>query len=382
MQLNINDLKDLMSKISQAVEKSKINPKSGWIELIVEDSKLNFKVSNTDYYLEASIDILGTDIDTTFHVTVLAETFIPLISKLDDDIVTFSALPNALILTTATSSYTFPIIKELGRTKCVDTIAFNATSSSISIQAANLVSVADVNLKGFVDAVLAKNTYANYIYIDNIGAITITENIYVNTFPSAASSSFKMLLTPIQTKLLTIFKDEGDLILELEQLPTYNNEQTNTNKICIKNTKIKLILVTQPQNVVDTFPSIKARALADNDRQIHIELDRKALEKALTRLMIFDKKFDITVLDYSKLVFKTDSVELVSIKNKNYEKLPYISSTNAIEYEAMIRFVDLLRQLKAVTTKTLDISYGGGKSIVINSPGVKQIIAEITMKTD
>ena len=123
--------------------------------------------------------------------------------------------------------------------------------------------------------------------------------------------------------------------------------------------------------------ALKLRNLASAVSETHAVIDKKALEKALARLMVFDKKFDITVLNYSKFVWDTDSVKLVSIKNQNYEVVPYISGTNTSEHESIIRFADIVNQLKAVQSKEIDISYGDSPAIVINSEGLKQLIPEI-----
>jgi D-lyxose ketol-isomerase len=140
-----------------------------------------------------------------------------------------------------------------------------------------------------------------------------------------------------------------------------------------------LILTTQDQNKVDKFPSIKLRALAENIEQTHVVIDKKQLDKALARLMVFDKKFDITVMDYSKIVFKDNEMELVSIKNKNFEKIPYISSQNVVNHESIIRFADLVKQLRAIVSKDIDISFGSRPAIVLNS-NIKQVIPEIRLK--
>ena len=101
MKLNISELKNLMSKISLAVEKSKLNPKSGWIELETTANSVNFKVSNYDYYLETSIGVDSPISEKdSLHVTILAETFIPLVSKLDVESVDVSEKLNSLILET------------------------------------------------------------------------------------------------------------------------------------------------------------------------------------------------------------------------------------------------------------------------------------------
>ena len=379
MKLDIKDLKNLVSKLNLAIEKSKVNPKSGWIELEADNESVNFKVSNYDYYLEVSV--LANEFipdEDKFHVTILADTFIPLVSKLDVNEVNVYEKLNSLIVETDNSSYTFPVIKELGKTKCLDVIEFNPTDGGFQIDSRDLESIANVNANGIADSIITKDIQ-QFIYVDNVGALTFTENIYVNDFKHPTSGEFKFLLNVTQAKLLNIFKGENIVLLDIEQEETYDTCQTLSNKISLSNDKIRLVMVTQQQDIVDKFPSIRLRALAENDENTHIVVDKKLLDKALTRLMVFDKKFDITVMDYSKLVFKENELELVSIKNKNFEKIPYISSQNVVEHESVIRFADLVKQLKAVTSKEIDISYGSRPAIVINS-NVKQVIPEIHVR--
>lgn len=379
MKLDIKDLKNLVSKLNLAIEKSKVNPKSGWIELEADNESVNFKVSNYDYYLEVSV--LANEFisdEDKFHVTILADTFIPLVSKLDVNEVNVYEKLNSLIVETDSSSYTFPVIKELGKTKCLDVIDFNPTDGGFQIDSRDLESIANVNANGIADSIITKDIQ-QFIYVDNVGALTFTENIYVNDFKYPTSGEFKFLLNVTQAKLLNIFKGENIVLLDIEQEEAYDTCQTLSNKISLSNDKIRLVMITQQQDVVDKFPSIRLRALAENDENTHIVVDKKLLDKALTRLMVFDKKFDITVMDYSKLVFKENELELVSIKNKNFEKIPYISSQNVIEHESVIRFADLVKQLKAVTSKEIDISYGSRPAIVINS-NVKQVIPEIHIR--
>lgn len=372
MKLNIKDLKELMTKISLAIEKSKVNPKSGWIEIETVSDKLNFKVSNYDYYLQASVN---AEVDSALHVTILADTFIPLVAKLDEDTIDIEEKLNALVITTSSSTYNFPVIKELGKTKTLDKIEFNATTSPINVSGVDLATIAYTNANGLMGAIYSKDIQ-QYIYVDNLGAITFTENIYVNNFANKIDGEFKMLLTSTQARLLEIFSNEENVTMEFEHKPTFNDTPTETNKVCIKSPSAQLILIAQDMSKTESFPSIKLRTLADNPEQTHIVVDKKALDKALARLMVFDKKFDITVLDYSKLVFKENELELISIKNKNVEKIPYISSQNVIEHESMIRFADLVKQLKAITSKEIDISYGSKPAIVING-NIKQLIPEI-----
>ena len=378
MKLNIQELKDIMTKISLAVEKTKINPKSGWIELETKNNNLNFKVGSYDYYLETSIDT-QKETNEEIHVTILAETFIPLIAKLDTEYAEFMVRENTLVVETEINTYTFPILKDGDECKCVDKIKFEQTKyEEIKINGEDLSTVASVNAKGLVDVVFKKDIQ-QFVYVDNQGALTFTENMYVNNFKNIVVGEFKFLLNITQAKLLEIFKNEKTVEIKIEQKPTFEGEPTNTNKIQLQTKGIILILITQNEDVVNKFPAIKLRALAENKEQTHIIIDKKKLDKALARLMVFDKKFDITVMDYSKLVFKENELELVSIKNKNNERIPYINSQNAIYHESIIRFADLVKQLKTITSNELDISYGSRPAIVLNG-NVQQIIPEIIMR--
>lgn len=381
MKFSVSELKTLTSQLSQAIEKTNLNPKAGWVELEADNESVTFKVSNLDYYLEVNLLAEAYIEDNEiFDVTVMADTFIPLIAKLDDDFVDIHEELNSLILKTETGSYTFPIIKELGKTRKLDVIDFEPTSDEISIDGKALASIASVNTKSVIGSLMLKD-FQQFIYVDEKGGITFTENTYVNNFDKEVDGEFKFLLTLTQAQLLDIFKSEEDLVMELEQKPTFGNDgATTTNKIKISNGKITLIMITQEQSMVDKFPSIRLRALAANELETHVVVDRKLLDKALARLMVFDKKFNIEVLDYSKINFKENEMELISIKNKNMEKVPYVSSTNVVEKSSMIRFADLVKQLKVINTKEIDISYNQRPVIVINNNnGVKQIIPECIM---
>lgn len=376
IEVRVEELKKTVAKLNLAIEKSKINPKSGWIELESRDNgTVGVKVGNYDYYLEASIPFEQVD-EEGFHATVTAETFVPLVSKLETECVEISERLNALILTTKNAEYTFPIIKELGKVKSIDAIAFNPVRCiRSSITGAQTASIADTNAKGLMDSLFSKDVQ-QFVYVDNDGALTYTENIYINNFDKRAESDgdFRFLLNCTQAKLLKVFEDFDTVNVAVE----YQENYESAVKVQLSAADaITLTLITQPTQMVDKFPALKLRNLASAVSETHAVIDKKALEKALARLMVFDKKFDITVLNYSKFVWDTDSVKLVSIKNQNYEVVPYISGTNTSEHESIIRFADIVNQLKAVQSKEIDISYGDSPAIVINSEGLKQLIPEI-----
>lgn len=382
--INISELKGILSRLNLAVDNTKLNPRSGWLELeTISESTMSVKISSFGYYLEASVTI-STDSyssENKLHATVSADSFISLVSKLEDDYVKMTETETTLDLSTKTSGYTFPLIKELGKICEVERIDFNyAHCDRYTLTSEDVISIANTNAKGLTDAQFAKEIQ-KFIYVDNEGALTFTDNIYVNKFKKPIeikddSPAFKFLLSANQAKLLDVFSKYRDIELVVERDVDYSRS-FKISFTTVPDKEISLILIVQSAEFTDRFPAIKIRNLAENKLETHAIIDKKTLDKALARLMIFDRKWDITVMNYSKLVFEENCVKLVSTKNKNFEVVPYKSYTNTVKHESIVRFIDLEKQLKAVTDTELDISYGETQAIVINSGNLCQIIPEI-----
>lgn len=374
MRIVTDDLKNFASKINLAIEKSKINPKAGWVELIVVDENLKLQVANFDYSLEAKIPcefISGTD----FDVTVVADQFIPLISKLDSKYVDLVIQNNALNIKTESNSYMLPLIREAGETKQLDVIQFNTvTADSVNVSDDVLYSIATTNVKGLLESMYSSDIQ-QFIYMDEKGAITFTENIYINYYKNELEKPFKILLNTTQAKLLKAFLGEKSIKLYVEP----NHSYESPKRACIESENIKLTMVVQSQENTDRFPYIRLRELSDRVQSTHVIVDRKVLDKALARLMIFDKKFDATVLNCSKIVFEPNQMKLVSILNNNYEIVPYIRCEEPVDREFIIRFADLVKQIKVITSKEIDISYGETPALVLNSE-IKQLIPEVVLE--
>lgn len=371
--IKIKELKNIISKLATGVEKNEANPSAQYLEMIMNDNNLTVNVSNTDYYLSANMPIVCED---NLHAVIMADNFINIISKLDVEDADISVENNALIVQTKKNKYTFPIIKYNGEIYEIATIETDendyAEVITNTFDGSDIATVSESNAQGLVDATFTKQIQ-QFIYVDNSGALTFTDNIYVNDFKNAANNEFAILLNAPQARLLKIFDGLKNMTVKIFM------PNSDTDNICAKfiANNITLTFITQPKAKVDTFPAEKIRNLSVGDSNHHAVINKGKLDKALSRLMVFDKKIDISILNSSKLVFSKDSIKLISVKNHNYEIVDYDKANDATEdYEAIIRFSDLVNQLKAVLTNTVDISYGNGKAIVINS-AIKQIIPEI-----
>ena len=369
--VDISRLKAVAAKLNAVIEKSKINPKAGWVELETSGKELLFKASNYDYYFCANMPVEALE-GASLHCTVSADTFIPLVAKLEEKAANLSVGPNVLLVTTGTSEYSFPLLKEAGQVKRIEEIPFiDKGAESFTVPSKVLRSVAELNTRGIVSAEVCRDIQ-RYIYVDGKGAITFTDSVYLNDF-SGDYGQFRFLLTVSQAKLLNILAGDGDATILLRE----GVSEASPLGVKVIGEGFFLVFCTQPPEKVMQFPAIRLRGLADMGSESHVILDKKSLEKALTRLMVFDKKWDASVLNYSQLEFSENALKLVSVRSKNYEMLTYKSSVSPENRVVILRFADLLQQIKLLTSKEVDISYGTSPAIVINAPEMKQLIPEI-----
>lgn len=369
--VDISRLKAVAAKLNAVIEKSKINPKAGWVELETSGKELLFKASNYDYYFCANMPVEALE-GASLHCTVSADTFIPLVAKLEEKAANLSVGPNVLLVTTGSSEYSFPLLKEAGQVKRIEEIPFiDKGAESFTVPSKVLRSVAELNTRGIVSAEVCRDIQ-RYIYVDGKGAITFTDSVYLNDF-SGDYGQFRFLLTVSQAKLLSILAGDGDATILLRE----GVSEASPLGVKVIGEGFFLVFCTQPPEKVMQFPAIRLRGLADMGSESHVILDKKSLEKALTRLMVFDKKWDASVLNYSQLEFSENALKLVSVRSKNYEILTYKSSVSPEKRVVILRFADLLQQIKLLTSKEVDISYGTSPAIVINAPEMKQLIPEI-----
>ena len=369
--IKVSEFKKIMSKMSMGVEKSSINPDAGYVAIETDgNTTVKTTVSSKDYFLESSLNAeCGDDI----RVTINADTFIGIISKLDSDTIELHVENNALVITTSTSEYTFPIVTVEGQTKELHRIEFDEENAiHATMTGKDIISVADSNLQGLVNAEF-KREISQFIYVDNKGALTATNYIYLNEFDNPSDIEFKFLVNGAQADLLKVFGQS-------EKVNVCVSNAVEDEKIYVKlssdNPSISLTCITQTPEMVAKFPAQKIRELAFAISDVHVVISKSKLEKALGRLQVFDKKGNtIAIRDKSQFVFGNDSVKLVSPKYHSFEIVKYEKSTNANEYSAMLRFDEVVNQLKATQSQFVDISYGNGKTVIFNSD-IKQIIPE------
>ena len=370
VKIKLKIIKNIISKLSLGI-KNKLNPSSQYLQFNISDSKININITSKDYYLHSESPI---EIDEELSGTILGEKFVDIISKLESEDIDLDINNNALTITTISNKYTFPLVKDESNISPFINFVDDEYSEIINnvIPGEEIATIAESNVKGFIDAIFSK-AIQQFIYVDNLGALTFTDNIYVNNFKHPGDNEFKILLNVSQSNLLKIF-DNIDKVNIKVFIPD-DNSNIGVNFYTNDNT-ISLSLLTQCMDLVNTFPAEKIRNLSIDDKN-RIIINKNKLNKALSRLMVFDKKFDSSILDYSKIVFGDNSAKLISVKNHNYEIIDYDKSyIKDNQYECIIRFGDLVNQLKAVCSDTIDISYGNGKAIIINS-NIKQIIPEI-----
>ena len=384
MKLELNKLSSAVGKLSYAIEKSTLNPQAGFVQITSKGKSLEIVTCGLNYSFVATVPTLDTE--NAFDVTVSSDTFIPLISKLEDTEIELREELNKLVLTATGKKYVFHIKKDrAGNTEKLKPIPFDVSEDTVTqftLDKEDIISISGMHSKGIAasaDASFVKDCQ-RYVCIDGNGAITFAESIYLTTFKHKKETTAKVLVDGTQAKLLKVFDSYPSVDVWVSVPEDY--EEVSMTKFSAGG--ITLVFETPSESVISKFPCGKLREKADLVAETHIRIDRKKLEKALSRLMVFDKKWDAKVLDYSQIEFSTDHLRLVSVKNKNYEDIPYISQENAKDYTAIVRLVDLEKTIKALDSgKEIDMSYGNdtASTITINTGNLRQIIREIIPNT-
>lgn len=330
------------------------------LNLISDKEKLIITYGTNEFSLQLNTASIGE-----FEVTVSAEQFIKLMASLKDE-AEFEETPPALIVKTKTGRFTLPQIKEKGYPVKVPVIKGDGVRSRYNIDPLQYTTIATKNVLGYMGAIITKDIQ-NFIYLDNQGAITFTESIYLNEFETIGDP-FKLLLNiniASFLKLLDVYKEA-------------TMEISNNHIITITTRDFKFAFRNQNESLIERFPYLKMRDFIGAEEISFIEINKKVIENAIKRLAIFDKKDDLQSLENSMVIFTQQGMKLESQKTKNYEIIPYLSTDNLIEKEFCIRFIDLARHIKSIDTPSIRVGYGIRPCLLLYTDLIQVIPCVIT----
>ena len=352
MQLAVNTqkLKDMVSKSIKGASNNKLIPITQFIGIMKVGNTLRLTTTDaTNYlYIQDTID----ESEEEFAVTVFAEQFSKIISKLTSENVSLVIKDNVLeVHGNGTYSIELPLDENGEIIKFPDPIANIKKADS-----KGSVSLADI--KVILDSVKPSLS-------------TDTNSEIVNYFigdTALATDSYK--IASFNKKLL-----DGEYLIAPELLDLFSVVSTDKINYKIVGDSIvfeagdvtiygKLMNEEYPVDVLEKLLSEKFPSVCKINKQDFLNL--------LDRISIFVSKYDDKAI---RLYFEKDGI-IVSNKNRSSnEKIEYKDSKKHKDFDCVIDVEFLTTQIKAYASDVIEMHYGKENSIKLVDGNITQIVA-------
>lgn len=384
--IKTDKIKDIANKVAISVDGERTSPISELIELELKNKNLTLKTTNKEYFFKTTIkDVTNTD--EYFHVTVVADTFLTLITKTTSNEIKFEIVNNNLVLY-GNGKYTFPLVLDNDQVVVLPEIEFKETGNEIKFEIDGniLKSIYEFNSRE-LNKEVAVDPIQKYYYLDNKGALTFVEGACISEF-EINTTPFKLLLNERLVQLFKLFSGQKVNVTILKEATNINTDDSQVFKNKIKFTieDSELIAILPDSDLVEKYPSIQIRALANIDYPGQVIISKTLLLEALDRLSIFNRKGSSTKVDLKKcgqLDFSNDSVKIISLKDQNSETIPYLNgSLKPFTFTSYVSLSDLTKHGNISLNDSIILYYGTGDAIMMQRKNLKQVIPELGDPTE
>lgn len=379
--IKTDKIKDLASKVAMGVDGDRTSPISELLEFELKDKNLTLKTTNKEYFLKAVIENV-TDSEEYFHATIIADTFLTLVSKTTTNEIKLDITDSALTFK-GNGKYTFPVVLEGDDVVRLPEIPFEKDENSVefNISGDTLKSILDFNSKE-LNKEVAVDPIQKYYYFDNEGALTFVEGACINEFKVESNKDFKLLLNERLVQLFKLFAGQQVNTTIVKTETSFEDEEvTYQNKIRFEIPNIQLTAIVPDSDLVNKYPALQVRALANIVYPDQINLSKTNLLESLDRLSIFDKKAGGNKIDLKKcgrINFFNDHMEIESMKDGNIEILSYNNETKCNnDFTSYVSLSDLVKHGNISMADNIVLHFGTGDAIMMQRKNLKQVIPEL-----
>lgn len=314
--LPVNTLQDIVLRAVKGSTNIEVIPITTLMQIQVKDGILYASTSDNINKLIIKDDVNAQG-QPDFDVFISAKIFSQLVSKLSGEKIDLIKEGNKLTILSG-GTYNIEAVTDTDGTSLeFKEIKVEPIGSSFHLEANEVKSILSYN-KAAKSETKERPELFNY-YADNKAVITSDGN-------RACINPIKMTDTPICIAP-NIMDLVGTLLYETNDgkaqgLDVYQN----TEYIVFENQKGTLIGRKCSQSDVDAFPGEAIMEVITSDLENNIEINRTQFLEALDRLCILANENDRTSLSFN---FTKDYVEIISEKSKSFEKVNYMSGSEA-----------------------------------------------------
>ena len=377
MIIKLADLKPVCANIASVIDNNAMSEIATTIQLGVFDTKLKINYTNKQYFVSSKIPVTDVMNVPPFSAVIKADTFIKLISKLNDETVDIVLDDNkaTLDVITATGKYTFATID------AVDAFDkqysnFNIADDNVDVSYSidngvlhNIIDYSNTEFGKVPDSIAKSNVMYRMCYLDSQGSIAMSGGACI--YNANVEVDNGVYLTDKLLKLLKLFNHDTQYNINIKTgtAAVLNNVVQQKIEFTSDNMEIYAIL---PSNTAIKLPVDKVRQMATTALPNTVNIDTNNLAQVLDRFSIFVD--GTSVVDTVTLEFTADNVKVRNEALENVDVVNYINSISLEQpYVVKVCLSELLTTLNNYET-AVSIDFGVNTNIVLHNEHVTNII--------
>ena len=368
MKINSIILKNMCSKLINALDTDASSTISESVELKVEDKVLSISIASDDYTVRTVEKI---DNDEQFRAVVEADVFLKLINQITTEQVEFS-IDGTTLVVKGNGEYKFAMIYEGDNIIDFPDLSIQNETTSFCIPDSILSSIVTYNSRELSKNTAVSPTQKMY-YIDNKGCITFTTGACVNNFTLPEDVSF--LLNKKIVKLFKLFGASDNITMSFG---TDTISEIDVHKLALKSDTTEVIsIINTDSDMINNVPKDLIRDMSDKDYPYSVNLSKRELLGIINRLGLFMSNNAYTQ-HYAYFEFGAKEVTIIDKNRHNTETLKYDGSELSITKPetVVLDLYDIKSALDGFKKDIFSISFGDHKAVVFKHSNISNIIPE------
>lgn len=351
---NTERFKELVSYAIRGAGFNKLLELSSYMGIKVDNGTLYLNTTDGTNYMRVSDACVADNLD----VTVNADLFAKLISRINTDTVDIEVVDNVLVVK-SNGTYKLEIVPDENGAALSFPDKFPAVQELIDVLSASEV----VTITSTIKASLSNNAgsvYSSYYFGDVVAstdksmASILSEHAFDE--PYLINKEFVDLIS-IGNKDVSISKAEGMLVAD-----TQLSEKCSIS-VC---TKIQPNVLEYNIDGITKFANLEVTSFC--------RIRKAEILDVLDRLSLFVSRFDDGAIT---LCFTPSYVEVSSMASNCVERIDVLECKDAKDLQIKINIDRLRNQLKSYNSDTVDLYYGNEICIKLVDGDITQIIALI-----
>lgn len=348
-------LKEMTTKAIKGAGFSNVIVLTSMIGIKVSDNKL--RLITTD--INSTMSVITNDIEGDLDITVNADIFSKLISKLTSEEIKLDVEDNVLYIE-ANGKYKIPIIVDENGTVSLD-------EPDIIEGEENEVKLSDIkSIKDFSKISLDESLedldddYMSSYYCD-LQDTTIT-NGFVATFNKKSITKDIPLLVPTK-------------VIDLVCLSSDENIKLIKSNNCLQFVSSDVIITLNSLNDTEDYPIDSLKSILNEEFKYDGKINCKDYINAIDRLKLFIDPYDDNELEFN---FYTHFIEIKSKNNSSTEELKLDvenDNENYLQFSCSVNASEFIRALSSIPNKDAHIYYGNDSVIKIDCGNMIHIIS-------